>query len=224
MIEEIQILHEKLKGIYGYLRMMLNMNRLFGQTFNHKRIYRLMKKSGLQSVFRRKRKRYKNATPQHVSQNILNRKFKANKPNEKWVTDVTEFKYGSSKKAYSSAILDLYDSSIVSYVSGNSNNNQLVFKTFDQASVRSSKGELLLHNDRGFQYTSHGFKHRIDKTGIVHSMSHVGRCIDNEPMESFWGTIKCEKYYLHKYHTFEELIRRWTSTFNFIIMTDSKND
>ncbi|MEF7561344.1 DDE-type integrase/transposase/recombinase, partial [Bacillus thuringiensis] len=85
----------------------------------------------------------------------------ANRPNEKWVTDVTEFKYGSSKKAYLSAILDLYDGSIVSYVLGHSNNNQLVFKTFDQAPIRSSKDELLLHSDRGFQYTSHGFKRRV---------------------------------------------------------------
>lgn len=181
------------------------MNRLFGETFNHKRIYRLMKIAGLQSVIRRKRKRYKNVTSQHVTQNVLNREFTANRPNEKWVTDVTEFKYGSSKKAYLSAILDLYDGSIVSYVLGHSNNNQLVFKTFDQAPIRSSKDELLLHSDRGFQYTSHGFKRRVDKTGIVHSMSRVGRCIDNGPMESFWGTIKCEKYYLHKYDTFEEL-------------------
>ncbi|MGH1034987.1 IS3 family transposase [Bacillus cereus] len=205
IIEEIQILHEKLKGIYGYRRMVLNMNRLFGETFNHKRIYRLMKIAGLQSVIRRKRKRYKNVTSQHVTQNVLNREFTANRPNEKWVTDVTEFKYGSSKKDYLSAILDLYDGSIVSYVLGHSNNNQLVFKTFDQAPIRSSKDELLLHSDRGFQYTSHGFKRRVDKTGIVHSMSRVGRCIDNGPMESFWGTIKCEKYYLHKYDTFEEL-------------------
>lgn len=198
-------LYKKVNGIYGYRRMMLNMNRLFGKTFNHKRIYLLMKISGLQSVIRKKRKRYKNSTPQHITQNILNREFKANKPNEKWVTDVTEFKYGSSKKAYLSAILDLYDGSIVSYVLGHSNNNLLVFQTFDQAPVHSSEGQLLIHSDRGFQYTSHGFKRRIDKAGMIHSMSRVGRCIDNGPMESFWGTLKCEKYYLHKFNTFEEL-------------------
>ena len=63
----------------------------------------------------------------------------------------------------------------------------------------------LIHSDRGFQYTSHGFKRRIDKAKMTQSMSRVGRCIDNGPMESFWGTLKCEKYYLHKYETFEEL-------------------
>ena len=92
-----------------------------------------MKIAGLQSVIRKKKKHYIHSTPQHVAENILNREFTAEKPNEKWVTDVTEFKYGSSKKAYLSAILDLYDGSIVSYVLGHSNNNQLVFDTLDQA-------------------------------------------------------------------------------------------
>ncbi|WP_143469702.1 IS3 family transposase, partial [Lentibacillus sediminis] len=135
----------------------------------------------------------------------LNRDFTAEKPNEKWVTDVTEFKYGQSKKAYLSAIRDLYDGSIVSYVLGHSNNNALVFKTLDQATVLLNGEHPLIHSDRGFQYTSHGFKRRIDKARISQSMSRVGRCIDNGPMESFWGTLKCEKYYLHKYDTYEEL-------------------
>jgi len=63
----------------------------------------------------------------------------------------------------------------------------------------------LLHSDRGYQYTSHGFKRRRDGAEMIHSMSRVGKCIDNGPMESFWGTLKCEKYYLHKYQTFEAL-------------------
>lgn len=137
----------------------------------------------------------------------MNREFTAKKTNEKWVTDVTEFKYGSSKKAYLSAILDLYDGSIVSYVLGHSNNSDLVFKTLDQATalLDGDQDHPLIHSDRGFQYTSHGFKRRIDAAGMVQSMSRVGRYIDNGSMESFWGTLKCEKYYLHKYETFEEL-------------------
>ena len=164
-----------------------------------------MKVAGIESVIRRKKKRYQRTNPQHVAENILNREFNAEKPNEKWVTDVTEFKYGSSKKAYLSAILDLYDGSIVSYVLGHSNNNNLVFQTVDKATNLLDGEHPLIHSDRGFQYTSHGFKRRIDQTEMTHSMSRVGRCIDNGPMESFWGTLKCEKYYLHKFKTFEEL-------------------
>ncbi|AIM16030.1 transposase [Bacillus sp. X1(2014)] len=185
--------------------MLININRKFGKSVNHIRIYRLMRMAGIQSVIRRKKTRYRRSKPQHVAENILNREFTAEKPNEKWVTDVTEFKYGPSKKAYLSAILDLYDGSIISYVLGNSNNNKLVFETLDKALIQLDDEYPLIHSDRGFQYTSHGFKRRIDKAGLTHSMSRVGRCIDNGPMESFWGTLKSEKYYLHKYETFEEL-------------------
>lgn len=201
----MKILHEKVDSTFGYRQMTLHMNRQFEVKLNHKRIYRLMKVIGLRSVIRIKKKQYKSTTPQHVVENILNREFTAGKPNEKWVTDVTEFKYGQSKKAYLSAIRDLFDGSIVSYVLGHSNNNQLVFKTLDQATVLLDGEHPLIHSDRGFQYTSKGFKRKIDAVKMRQSMSRVGRCIDNGPMESFWGTLKCEKYYLHKYKTFEEL-------------------
>lgn len=143
--------------------------------------------------------------PQHVAENLLNRKFTAEVPNEKWVTDVTEMKYGNGQKAYLSAILDLYDNTIVSYVLGHSNNNQLVFQTLRLA-VRAAPGSTpMLHSDRGFQYTSKHFKRRMDRAKLTQSMSRVGRCIDNSPMESFWGTLKCERYYLNSYTTFEDL-------------------
>ncbi|OZM56050.1 IS3 family transposase [Lottiidibacillus patelloidae] len=205
IIKEMKILHESVDGIFGYRQMKLHMERKFKRKLNHKRIYRLMKVAGLQSVIRRKTKRYKYSTPQHVAANVLNRDFKAEKPNEKWVTDVTEFKYGQSKKAYLSAIRDLYDGSIISYVLGHSNNNQLVFKTLDQATEQLNQEHPLIHSDRGYQYTSKEFKSKIDAVNMTQSMSRVGRCIDNGPMESFWGTLKCEKYYLNKYNTYEEL-------------------
>ncbi len=116
-------------------------------------------------------------------------------------------KYRISSKAYLSAILDLYDGSIISYVVGRSNNNQLVFETLDTAIGQLEGEHPLIHSDRGYQYTSYGFKHRMDEAGMAHSMSRVGKCIDNGPIESFWGTLKCEKYYLHKYETFEELTK-----------------
>jgi putative transposase len=113
--------------------------------------------------------------------------------------------HSRSEKAYLSAILDLYDGSIVSYVLGTSNNNPLVFKTFEQTLKREPRATPLLHSDRGYQYTSPYFKKKLEEAKVVQSMSRVGRCIDNGPMESFWGTLKCEKYYLKKYKTYEEL-------------------
>lgn len=209
------MLYEEVDGIYGYRRMTMNLNRRLDKTFNHKRIRRLMRITGLQSVIRRKKKRYVKTTPQHVAANLLNREFTADKSNQKWLTDVTEFKYGNSQKAYLSAILDLHDKSIVAYVLGHSNNNHLVFSTLDTALEVSPGASPMIHSDRGIQYTSFGFKRRLDAAEMIHSMSRVGKCIDNGPMEAFWGILKCEKYYLHKYHTFEELSHSIDEYINF---------
>ncbi|WP_094155774.1 IS3 family transposase [Paenibacillus kribbensis] len=200
-------IYEKVERTFGYRQLTLHMREQTRKTINLKRVYRLMKVKGIQSVIRRKKKRYVHSTPQQVAENLLDRNFHAAAPNEKWVTDVTEFKYGNGQKAYLSAILDLYDKSIVSYVFGHSNNNPLVFQTLKRALQVAPGSKPMLHSDRGFQYTSLDFKTMLDKYRMTQSMSRVGRCIDNGPMESFWGTLKCEKYYLHTYHTFEDLKR-----------------
>ena len=183
LISEMIMLYEEVDGIYGYRRMTMNLNRKLKKTFNNKRIYRLMRITGLQSVIRKKKKRYVKTTPQHVAENHLNREFTADKSNQKWLTDVTEFKYGNSQKAYLSAILDLHDKSIVAYVLGHSNNNHLVFSNLDMALEVCPGASPMIHSDRGFQYTSYGFKRRLDAAEMTHSMSRVGKCIDNGPME-----------------------------------------
>jgi putative transposase len=205
LMEVMMALYEKAERIFGYRQLTLHMKRQTGKRINLKRVYRLMKIKGIQSVIRRKKKKYAKSTPQQVADNVLNRKFHAEEPNTKWVTDVTEFKYGNGQKAYLSAILDLHDKSIVSYVLGHSNNNPLVFTTLQLALQAAPRSKTMLHSDRGFQYTSLKFREMLDKAEMMQSMSRVGRCIDNGPMESFWGTLKCEKYYLHTYRTFEEL-------------------
>jgi putative transposase len=205
LIKTMSLLYEKVEGIYGYRRLTLNLRRQTGQVINHKRVCRLMKLVGIQSVIRRKRKKYVRSTPQQVAENLLNREFTAEESNEKWLTDVTEFKYGNGQKAYLSVILDLRDKTIVSHVFGHSNNNNLVFQTLDLALGAAHGSKPMIHSDRGFQYTSWGFKKRLETHGLTQSMSRVGKCIDNGPMEAFWGTLKCEKYYLHKYQTFEAL-------------------
>jgi len=175
-----------------------------------------MQISKLKSVIRRKRKVYRKSPAHHVAENVLNREFTAKMPNEKWCTDVTEFKYGNGKKAYLSAVIDLYDNSIVSYVFGHSNNNLLVFQTMKLAFTALKSGEHpLIHSDRGYQYTSKGFKGMIEEAKMTHSMSRVGRCIDNGPIESFWGTLKCEEYYLKKYETYKALKKAIQSYIDF---------
>lgn len=202
---EIIKVYEEVKGIYGYRRLTLNINKNLKSNYNHKRVYRLMKTMNLSSVIRKKRKKYIHSTPQITAENLLNREFTAEKANEKWLTDVTEFKLTDGKKVYLSAILDLGDNSIVSYVLGTSNNNRLVFDTLDKAIITNPTATPLFHSDRGFQYTNKTFKSKLDAINAKQSMSRVARCIDNGPMEGFWGILKCEMYYLRKFDTYEEL-------------------
>jgi len=205
LIDKICTLYQESNGIFGYRRMQLNLWRRFGMYSNHKRIHRVMKAVGLKSVIRRKRPNYIKSTPEITAENLLNRNFTAEALNEKWLTDVTEFKYGDSNKMYLSAILDLKDKSIVSYVIGHRNDNQLAFETFDLAVQKYPDAKPLFHSDRGYQYTSKVFKTKLDAAGMTQSMSRVGRCIDNGPMEAFWGTLKAEMYYLHRFFDYSSL-------------------
>jgi transposase InsO family protein len=197
--------YEERSGILGYRQMTIKLNREHDFKVNHKRVYRIMRIIGLKSVCRRKRKSYIKSTPEITAENILNRNFEAVRFGEKWLTDVTEMKYGTAGKAYLSAILDLGDKSIVSFVLGHSNNNALVFKTFDLAQQAHPSVTPIFHSDRGFQYTSKHFRKKLDDAGMVQSMSRVSRCIDNGPMEAFWGMLKSEMYYLRKFDSYEEL-------------------
>lgn len=185
--------------------MTIKIRRELNIKVNYKRIYRLMKIQGIKSVCRRKRRSYPKSTPEVTAQNILNRKFSAEHSNEKWLTDVTEFKYAGGHKAYLSAILDLGDRSIISHKVSKYNNNAIVFNNFDEAIALNPNAHPLLHSDRGFQYTSKLFKTKLDKFKITQSMSRVGRCIDNGPMEGFWGILKTEMYHLQKFKDFESL-------------------
>ncbi|WP_369680707.1 IS3 family transposase [Bittarella massiliensis (ex Durand et al. 2017)] len=112
LIHCLQVLHEESRGIYGYRRMQINLQRRFNILCNKKRIRRVMAAIGMKSVIRKKRPRHVRSTPEVTAENILNRQFYANKTNEKWLTDVTELKYGNGEKMYLSAILDLKDKKV----------------------------------------------------------------------------------------------------------------
>ncbi|HQL35394.1 MAG TPA: IS3 family transposase [Bacillota bacterium] len=197
--------YEEKDGILGYRQITIKLNREHDFHVNDKRIYRLMGILNLKSVCRRKKKTYIKSTPEITAENILNREFYADDFGKKWLTDVTEMKYGVDSKAYLSAILDLGDKSIVSFVLGRSNNNELVFRTFDIAHQEYPNAKPIFHSDRGFQYTTKTFKKKLDDAGMTQSMSRVSRCIDNGPMEAFWGMLKSEMYYLKKFNSYDEL-------------------
>ena len=201
----------------GYRRIRDDLERYHGIKVNDKRVLRICRKRDIKSTIK-----YSNngctrqaANPQFIAENILNREFTADAPNKKWLTDVTEFKYYTGvevhkievHKIYLSAILDLYDRRIVSYVIGNSNNNPLVFDTFDAAIAENPGAKPLCHSDRGFQYTNRVFHAKLEAAGMIQSMSRVAKCIDNGPMEGFWGILKRERYYGKRFTDRDSLVK-----------------
>lgn len=202
----ISEIYQSQHGIPGYRQMMLILERRYGIKCNLKRVYRLMHVLGLHSVCRRKKRRHKKKTPvSYIAENILSREFTACDPNEKWLTDITELKYGAGRKAYLSAVLDIYSRNIVSFSLGRKNNTALVLDTFEQAFGQYPDSKPLVHSDRGTQYTSRDFRKRMEQNNICQSMSRPGKCLDNAPMEGFWGILKSEMYYLHHFDSYDEL-------------------
>jgi len=195
----------------GYRRINDDLARYYDIHINDKRALRICRKKNIKSTIK-----YTNngctrseKDPQVIAENILNREFHADATNEKWLTDVTEFKWYEGKevhKVYLSAILDLYDRRIVSFVIGDHNNNPLVFETFDKAVKHNPDAHPIFHSDRGFQYTSKVFHQKLVDAGMIQSMSRVAKCIDNGPMEGFWGIIKREKYYGNRFESKEALV------------------
>ena len=210
----IEIIHNEHPD-KGYRRINDDLKRYHDIDVNDKRVLRICRKKNIKSTIK-----YSNngctrqaKNPLHIAENILNREFYADKPNEKWLTDVTEFKYyeGSTvHKIYLSAILDLFDRRIVSFTIGDSNNNALVFDMFDKAITENPDAHPLFHSDRGYQYTNRTFHSKLENARMIQSMSRVGKCIDNGPMEGFWGIIKRERYYGRKFTNKDILINTIT--------------
>ena len=159
---------------------------------NHKRVYRLMCIHNIRSNRPRyARSGWKRTDPEETAENLLNRDFNADKPNEKWCTDITEIRIpGSKNKVYISTVLDLYDRYPVSKSFSRRNDTSLVNQTLEQAIEANPGAQPLFHSDRGPQYTSVGFKKKLENLGIIQSMSRVSKCIDNGPMEGFQGILK----------------------------------
>ena len=217
-----------------------------------------MKKYELLAEIRRPRKWQQIGRQVHRYENLLNREFHADKPNTKWVTDISYIQTGqgvlylsmirdlynnsivvyktathqtvdlvldtirlamrSVHKLCLSAILDLYDRRIVSFVLRDANDSALVHETLDQALAANPDAHPLFHSDRGFQYTTRVFHDKLAAAGMTQSMSRVGKCIDNGPMEGFWGILKRERYYGRKFTSREQLdrmIREYIAYYNF---------
>ena len=195
------IFHEN-KGRYGYRRITDELRKR-NIPLNHKTVQRLMRELGLVCRVRMKKYRSYRGEKGETADNLLNREFTAEKPNQKWVTDVTQFRL-FGQKLYLSPILDLYSGDIVSYTISESPNLQMVTTMLEQAFEKiPDKTNLILHSDQGWHYRHKQYHRMLTEKGIRQSMSRKGNCLDNSVMENFFGHLKSELLYLQEFNSIE---------------------
>ena len=219
LVEKIKECQNRTDKTYGYRRVWKWLkDRNIAK--NPKTVLRVMKKYGLLSEIRRRRKWVNLGQQVHKYENLLNRQFRADKPNVKWVTDIS---YIHTKEGvlYLSMIRDLYDNSIVAYKTSSRQTVNLVLDTIRLAMKKEKKrvaAELQLHSDQGFQYTLQGYFNLTQSYGIIPSMSRKGNPYDNAMAENFFSILKTECIYRHKPKTFAEandLIDRYIHFYNY---------
>jgi len=202
---QITDIYHRHKGRYGYRRITLELRKT-GILINHKTVQRLMGVLGLKSMVRMKKYRSYKGEVGKIAPNILKRNFIATKPYTKWVTDVTEFSL-FGQKLYLSPILDLYNGEIISYNISTRPMFHQVMDMLDKAfkKIPDNTG-LILHSDQGWQYQMKQYQYRLQKKGVVQSMSRRGNCLDNAVMESFFGLLKSELLYLQQFNSVEHFV------------------
>ena len=199
---EISSIYQENKGRYGYRRITAVLHNK-GMHLNHKTVRRLMKELGLVCRVRAKKYRSYKGDVGKIAPNLLNRDFQAEKPNQKWVTDVTEFSL-FGQKLYLSPILDLYNGYLVSYTISERPVLSMVTTMLAKAFATIPDGTgLILHSDQGWQYQHKQYQRMLKAKGIQQSMSRKGNCLDNAVAENFFGLLKSELLYLQKFQSMQ---------------------
>lgn len=202
--DRIRAIYERHKGRYGYRRIALELRRN-GCLVNHKSVQRLMQAMGMKSLVRPKKYRSYRAGQYADVANVLQRQFMAEQPNQKWVTDVTEFNV-LGEKLYLSPVMDLFNGEVVSYQMDTQPRFKMVGDMLRKALGKLGRKEKpLLHSDQGWQYQSRAYRRLLADHGLVQSMSRRGNCLDNAAMESFFGTLKSEFFHLNKFGSVAQL-------------------
>lgn len=213
---KIRMLDERHQGRYGYRRITAAL-RQAGEMINHKSVQRLMQQLGLQSLVRPKKYRSYRGAVGRIAPNLLERQFQAERPNQKWVTDVTEF-HVNGQKLYLSPVMDLYNGEIIAWHTERRPVFRLVSSMLQKAFSRLKLSEKpLLHSDQGWQYQQTMYRKLLHEHAVVQSMSRKGNCLDNAAMESFFGTLKSEFFYLNHFESIEQLqtgIRQYIHYYN----------
>lgn len=212
----ILTIYHQHKGRYGYRSITLALKNR-GIVINHKKVARLMKECGLKSLVRPKKYKSYRGQQGTTTANLLTRNFKAEKPCQKWVTDVTEFRV-TGKKLFLSTILDLYNGEIISYTMAHYPDLKMIIEMVKKALRKLPVGARpILHSDQGWQYKVYKYQQLLQANGINQSMSRIGNCLDNAVMENFFGILKSELFYLKKFTSIEELekeIKKYINYYN----------
>lgn len=203
---KIQAVYARHKGRYGYRRVTLELRKTEGAV-NHKAVQRLMGQLQLKSLVRPKKYRSYKGEVGRMAPNLLKRQFEAQLPQQKWVTDVTEFNV-NGEKLYLSPVMDLYNGEIISYQTTRRPTFDLVSKMLKKAFGKlDPQARPVLHSDQGWQYQMPAYKRLLQTHAVTQSMSRKGNCLDNAAMESFFGTLKAEFFYLNKFTCLDQLQR-----------------
>jgi putative transposase len=204
--DHIKTIYDRHKGRYGYRRICVEVRRL-GQVVSQNTVQRLMGELGLKSLVKVKKYQSYRGEAGRIAPNHLDRRFTARLPNEKWVTDVTEFKV-AGEKLYLSPVLDLFNGEIVAFETARRPVFSMVADMLKQAIAKLSGDEKpMVHSDQGWQYQMPAYQRMLGEMGMVQSMSRKGNCHDNAAMESFFGTLKSELFYLSKFASIDQLER-----------------
>lgn len=202
--DQIKSIFHRHKGRYGYRRVCAAVRNL-GHSVNHKTVQRLMGELGLKSLVRPKKYQSYKGEGHRTAPNVLARCFKATRPNQKWVTDVTEFSV-AGKKLYLSPVLDLHNGEIIAYETASRPNFELVSNMLRKALSRLRKRDRpILHSDQGWHYQMRAYQKTLQDRKLKQSMSRKGNCLDNAAMESFFAVLKSEFFYLNKFKSVEQL-------------------
>lgn len=204
--EVIAAIYHENKGRYGCRRITAELGRR-GFSLNHKTVQRLMRELSLVCRVRMKKYHSYKGEVGKIAPNLLKRDFEADKPNQKWVTDVTEFSL-FGQKLYLSPILDLCSRDIVSYSISDKPEFSMVTEMLNKAFVKiPDRTNLILHSDQGWQYQHKQYQRTLKAKGIQQSMSRKGNCLDNAVIENFFGLLKSELLYLQTFESMEHFKR-----------------
>lgn len=210
--ECIQSMFEEHDGNYGYRRIQLGLKQR-GIIVNHKKVQRIMSKLGLKcNKFSRKSRKYSSykGAIGKIAKNRMNRRFHTNLCHQKLTTDITEFKCLDGVKLYVNPIMDMFNGEILSYGISMRPTLELALKPLDEALeiVKDSEYRTTIHSDQGWHYQHKSWIKKLKKHKVFQSMSRKGNCLDNSPMENFFGLLKQEMYYGKARCSYEELEKR----------------